>query len=82
MKAPPSIDVLGETSGFVSNFGEPETPTLRTADLVINGALVEAKLFIYGKVWESFFRKCNLNCVFNVIIAVPFYFLLHPRFIN
>ncbi|KAJ6902719.1 hypothetical protein NC651_020256 [Populus alba x Populus x berolinensis] len=47
--APPSMDVLGETSGIASNFGEPETPTLRTADLVINGALVEAKLFIYGK---------------------------------
>ena len=54
------MDVLGETSGIASNFGEPETPTLRTVDLVINGALVEAKLFIYGKVWESFFRKCNL----------------------
>ncbi|KAH8501006.1 hypothetical protein H0E87_016007 [Populus deltoides] len=47
--APPSMDVLGETIGIASNFGEPETPILRTADLVINGALVEAKLFIYGK---------------------------------
>jgi vacuolar protein sorting-associated protein 13A/C len=61
MKAPPSMDVLGETSGIASNFGEPETPILRTADLVINGALVEAKLFIYGKVRESFFRKSNFN---------------------
>ncbi|XP_048235070.1 uncharacterized protein LOC8261314 isoform X2 [Ricinus communis] len=46
---PPSIDVLGETSNVAAEFGEPQTPQLKTADLVINGALVEAKLCIYGK---------------------------------
>uniref|UniRef100_A0A6N2LUY9 PH domain-containing protein n=1 Tax=Salix viminalis TaxID=40686 RepID=A0A6N2LUY9_SALVM len=64
--APPSIDVLGETSGFVSNFGEPETPTLRTADLVINGALVEAKLFIYGKIGDEVEGELGENLIIEV----------------
>ncbi|KAJ6768459.1 hypothetical protein OIU74_022180, partial [Salix koriyanagi] len=64
--APPSIDVLGETSGIVSNFGEPETPTLRTADLVINGALVEAKLFIYGKIGDEVEGELGENLIIEV----------------
>lgn len=39
---------------------DPPASSLKTADLVVNGALVETKLFIYGKVrfqsemlWES-----------------------------
>ncbi|KAG8658937.1 uncharacterized protein LOC110610326 isoform X2 [Manihot esculenta] len=46
---PPSIDVLGEMRGAAAGFGEPQTPNMRTADLVINGALVETKLCVYGK---------------------------------
>lgn len=36
--------------GAAAGFGEPQTPNMRTADLVINGALVETKLCVYGKV--------------------------------
>lgn len=50
MKAPPSIDVLGEACDVASGFDEAQNPILKTADLVINGALVETKLCIYGKV--------------------------------
>ncbi|XP_050216889.1 uncharacterized protein LOC126667840 isoform X2 [Mercurialis annua] len=46
---PPSINLLGEASNFAAEFGEPQTPKMETADLVINGALVETKLCIYGK---------------------------------
>lgn len=49
MQAPPSDDVLAEKGDDVTMFGEPKT-NVKTADLVINGALVETKLFLYGKV--------------------------------
>lgn len=44
------IDVLGDRDGITAEFGESQTLNLRTADLVINGALVETKLCLYGKV--------------------------------
>ncbi|KAM2018735.1 hypothetical protein ACFX1T_021631 [Malus domestica] len=47
--APPSVNVLEETSNPVTDYREPQTPNSKTANLVINGALVETKIFIYGK---------------------------------
>ncbi|CAK7326271.1 unnamed protein product [Dovyalis caffra] len=65
--APPSLDVLGGTSDIASEFGEPETPTLRTADLVINGALVEAKLLIYGKTGDEVDGKHGETLIIEVL---------------
>ncbi|KAK4798434.1 hypothetical protein SAY86_030760 [Trapa natans] len=50
--APPSVDVLGELSEGVSELSNSQAPNFRTADLVINGSLVETKLFIYAKTAE------------------------------
>ncbi|XP_042516642.1 uncharacterized protein LOC122090931 isoform X2 [Macadamia integrifolia] len=47
--APPSVDLLEETSDGVNELTEPQPADLKTADLVINGILVETKLLIYGK---------------------------------
>lgn len=49
IQAPLSVDLLGGTSYHTSDFSEPQT-NLKTAELVVNGAVVETKLFIYGKV--------------------------------
>lgn len=38
----------------VSEFNKHQRTNLKTADLVIDGALVETKLFIYGKVSHFF----------------------------
>ncbi|TQE02763.1 hypothetical protein C1H46_011592 [Malus baccata] len=51
--APPSVNVLGETSDPVTDYGETHTMNSKTADLVINGALVETKIFIYGKTGDK-----------------------------
>lgn len=57
-----SGDVLGQTSD--GDFHEPQTRNLKAADLVINGALVETKLYLYGKVRcdqlsTSFYMRTN-----------------------
>lgn len=46
---PPSFNVLEESSDGVAECADPPASSLKTADLVVNGALVETKLFIYGK---------------------------------
>ncbi|XP_077211040.1 calcium-dependent lipid-binding family protein isoform X2 [Tasmannia lanceolata] len=51
--APPSIDILGEPGDSVSDFGGPRVSNFETADLVVNGVLVETKLLIYGKTGEG-----------------------------
>ncbi|XP_050117405.1 uncharacterized protein LOC126595103 isoform X2 [Malus sylvestris] len=51
--APPSVNVLGETSDPVTDYDETQTMNSKTADLVINGALVETKIFIYGKTGDK-----------------------------
>lgn len=46
--APPAVDILGEPINSLDS-GGPRLGRLGTADLVINGTLVETKLSIYGK---------------------------------
>lgn len=50
MQATPMDDVLSEKTDGVAEFNELQTTNLKTANLVIDGALVETTLFIYGKV--------------------------------
>ncbi|KAL5782083.1 hypothetical protein ACOSP7_007112 [Xanthoceras sorbifolium] len=47
--ARPSVDVLAGQSDSDAEFGEAQKTNLKTADIVIDGALLETKLFIYGK---------------------------------
>ncbi|XP_062178337.1 uncharacterized protein LOC133883124 isoform X2 [Alnus glutinosa] len=64
--APPSVDVLGERNDCRAEFGEPST-SLKTADLVINGALVETKLFIYGKIGDEVDEKLDETLILEVL---------------
>ncbi|KAM7278379.1 hypothetical protein ACFE04_005513 [Oxalis oulophora] len=48
--AHPSVDILREER---HEYDEPQTPNFRTADLVLNGALVETKLCVYGKTIDT-----------------------------
>jgi vacuolar protein sorting-associated protein 13A/C len=50
IQTPSSVDVLGNSEGAAASYNVLNTTNSKTADMVINGALVEAKLFIYGKV--------------------------------
>lgn len=50
MQTPPSVDVLGNSEGAAASYNALNTTNSKTADIVINGALMEAKVFIYGKV--------------------------------
>ncbi|KAK1307202.1 hypothetical protein QJS10_CPA10g01570 [Acorus calamus] len=47
--APPALDILGESSSSLSEYDGARVSNLATADLVINGSLIETKLSIYGK---------------------------------
>ncbi|CAE5959607.1 unnamed protein product [Arabidopsis arenosa] len=51
--APLSGDVLGQTSDGDGDFHEPQTRNMKAADLVITGALVETKLYLYGKIKDE-----------------------------
>lgn len=69
MQTPPSVDVLGEPHDALSEPGEHRATNYGTADLVINGALVETKLLIYGKV--------NVSNIYGInsikIVIIPSY---------
>ncbi|KAL9249938.1 Intermembrane lipid transfer protein VPS13-like protein [Drosera capensis] len=43
------LDIFGYSTPAVSEFSEARVSNLKAADLVINGTLMETKLFIYGK---------------------------------
>ena len=48
--------MLGDSEGNATSYNVLSTPNTKTADIVINGALVELKLFIYGKVGYILFK--------------------------
>ncbi|KAJ0228735.1 Vacuolar protein sorting-associated protein 13 [Hirschfeldia incana] len=65
--APPSGDVLGHTSD--GDFHEPQSENLKAADLVINGALVETKLYLYGKIKDESDAKVEEVLLLKVLAA-------------
>lgn len=50
LQAPPKMDILGELVIGRSDSSGGRSSNLGTADLVINGSVIETKLSIYGKV--------------------------------
>ncbi|KAG2241767.1 hypothetical protein Bca52824_096390 [Brassica carinata] len=68
-KAPLSGDVLGHTSDGDGDFHEPQTGNLKAADLVINGALVETKLYLYGKIKDECDEKVEEVLLLEVLAA-------------
>lgn len=49
-KAPASMNILKGSEQDAQNFIQPEASAKKIADLVVNGALVETRLCLYGKV--------------------------------
>ncbi|KAK7264763.1 hypothetical protein RJT34_32373 [Clitoria ternatea] len=63
---PPSVDVLGDSEADdVSDNVVATNP--KTADIVINGALVELKLFIYGKAGDPIDGKLDEFLILDVV---------------
>lgn len=58
------VDVLGGTSDKGAESDMARLSNSKTADIVINGSLLETKLFIYGKV---------RSVLFCFLIIVPFF---------
>ncbi|XVF38939.1 hypothetical protein REPUB_Repub20aG0145800 [Reevesia pubescens] len=67
--APPSVDVLGEASDGISESDDPQTRNSKAADLVINGAVVETKLCIYGKTGEGVSEKLEERLILEVLAS-------------
>ncbi|KAK6930330.1 Vacuolar protein sorting-associated protein 13, DH-like domain [Dillenia turbinata] len=63
----PSVNVLGESSKDVAALPETGPRNLKTADLVINGVLVETKLLIYGKTTEIMDEKFEETLILEVL---------------
>ncbi|XP_061360270.1 uncharacterized protein LOC133304277 isoform X2 [Gastrolobium bilobum] len=65
--APPSVDVLGDSKGATASYNVLNTTNPKTADIVINGSLVEFKLFIYGKVRYNIDGKLDESLILEVV---------------
>ncbi|KAK1425949.1 hypothetical protein QVD17_14616 [Tagetes erecta] len=50
VSATSSIDILGEQGDIVAELSEPCSTNMKITNIIINGTLVETKIFIYGKV--------------------------------
>ncbi|EOA39345.1 hypothetical protein CARUB_v10012395mg [Capsella rubella] len=67
--APLSGDVLGQTSDGDGDFHETQTRNIKAADLVITGALVETKLYLYGKIKEECDEKVEEVLLLKVLAS-------------
>ncbi|XP_044485071.1 uncharacterized protein LOC123210663 isoform X2 [Mangifera indica] len=65
--ATPMDDVLSEKTDGVAEFNELQTTNLKTANLVIDGALVETTLFIYGKSGDKVEEKLEETLILEVL---------------
>ncbi|KAK1380403.1 Calcium-dependent lipid-binding family protein [Heracleum sosnowskyi] len=62
----PSVDVLGQHDGDAVFPGTRPT-NLKTADLVVNGTLMETKLSIYGKIGDEVDKKLKETLILEVL---------------
>ncbi|KAI3677367.1 hypothetical protein L1987_86993 [Smallanthus sonchifolius] len=49
-KATSSVDILGKQGDIVAELSEPHSTNMKVADVIVNGTLMETKIFIDGKV--------------------------------
>ncbi|XP_043709636.1 uncharacterized protein LOC122658659 isoform X2 [Telopea speciosissima] len=75
--APPSVDVLEETSDGVNELTEPQPTNFKTADLVINGILVETKFLIYGKTGGKDSEQVEEKLILEIIAGGGKVHLIH-----
>lgn len=64
---PPSVDVLGDSEADSTSYNVLNTTHSKTADIVINGALVETKLFIYGKAGDTTNGKLDESLILEIV---------------
>ncbi|GFZ13853.1 calcium-dependent lipid-binding family protein [Actinidia rufa] len=65
--APSSVDILGETGLAVPETVKPQATSVKPADLVINGALVETKLSLYGKAGHEVQEKLEETQILEIL---------------
>ncbi|XP_057475541.1 uncharacterized protein LOC130763619 isoform X1 [Actinidia eriantha] len=65
--APSSVDILGETGLVVPETVKPQATSVKPADLVINGALVETKLSLYGKAGHEVQEKLEETQILEIL---------------
>ncbi|KAI8561923.1 hypothetical protein RHMOL_Rhmol04G0379800 [Rhododendron molle] len=65
--APSSVDILGDLGDTVGEVAKPLAINLKSADLVLNGALVETKLSLYGKVGHEVHEAHEESPVLEVL---------------
>ncbi|CAL1397515.1 unnamed protein product [Linum trigynum] len=70
--APPLLSLLGE-----AEFSEPLTPNTRSADLVVNGALLETKICIYGKPGDEVDKQAEETLIAEVLASGGKVYLIH-----
>ncbi|KAL3812236.1 hypothetical protein ACJIZ3_013504 [Penstemon smallii] len=65
--APPSVDILGKLRDDAVGFSESRASNANTADLVVNGTLVEMKLSLYGKSGDEEHESNDEKLILDVL---------------
>ncbi|KAI7993232.1 putative vacuolar protein sorting-associated protein 13A [Camellia lanceoleosa] len=65
--APSSVNILGDSDDGHAEFSKPHAAALKPADLVINGALVETKLSLYGKIDDEVQEKLEETRILEIL---------------
>ncbi|GMH18990.1 hypothetical protein Nepgr_020831 [Nepenthes gracilis] len=67
--APLSVDLLGDSGYVVADYSEARINNFKAADLVINGTLMETKLFIYAKDGNEVKEKLEETLIIEIFAA-------------
>ncbi|GAB2300237.1 hypothetical protein Dimus_034275 [Dionaea muscipula] len=67
--APFSVDILGYSNPAATQLSEAQISDFKAADLVINGTLMETKLFIYGEGGDEVREKHEETLILEVFAA-------------
>ncbi|KAM3341348.1 putative protein isoform X1 [Capsicum galapagoense] len=65
--APPPMDILGEPGDDAMEIAESRAVNARTADLVVNGTLIEMKLSIYVKAVDDLAERFDETLLLDVL---------------
>ncbi|KAL3358176.1 hypothetical protein AABB24_015358 [Solanum stoloniferum] len=67
--APPPMDILGELGDGVMKITESQAVNTRTAELVVNGTLIEMKLSLYVKAVDDLAERLDETLLLDVLAA-------------
>ncbi|KAH0635119.1 hypothetical protein KY284_037905 [Solanum tuberosum] len=67
--APPPMDILGELGDGVMKIAESQAVNTRTAELVVNGTLIEMKLSLYVKAVDDLAERLDETLLLDVLAA-------------